>query len=90
MNAGCLPLYDDIDPELLKLCEDILWNKDPEATEKMLNYCQSHTFSSTSDTSAKDAEWRGWSVEKRLEHSLVKVKTDFANQKKPFLIDFYS
>ncbi len=30
VNAGCLPVYDDIDKELLKLCEDLLWNRDPE------------------------------------------------------------
>ena len=30
VNAGCLPVYDDIDKELLKLCEDLLWNLDPE------------------------------------------------------------
>jgi len=30
VNAGNLPLYDDIDKELLKLCEDIIWNRDPE------------------------------------------------------------
>ena len=30
VNAGCLPVYDDIDKELLMLCEDLLWNRDPE------------------------------------------------------------
>jgi len=30
VNAGCLPLYDDIDKPLLQLCEDLLWNRDPE------------------------------------------------------------
>ena len=40
VNAGALPLYDDIDPKLLRLCEDLLWNKDPEATEKLLEFAQ--------------------------------------------------
>ena len=40
VNAGNLPVYDDIDKELLKLCENIVWNKDPESTEKLLEYAQ--------------------------------------------------
>lgn len=40
VNAGALPIYDDIKPELLQLCEDLLWNRDPEATDKMLLYAQ--------------------------------------------------
>ncbi|XP_012315331.2 methionine synthase isoform X4 [Aotus nancymaae] len=40
VNAGNLPVYDDIDKELLQLCEDLIWNKDPEATEKLLRYAQ--------------------------------------------------
>ena len=38
VNAGRLPLYDDIEPRLLQLCENILWNRDPEGTEKLLEY----------------------------------------------------
>ena len=40
VNAGNLPVYDDISKELLELCESILWNKDPEGTEKLLEYAQ--------------------------------------------------
>lgn len=40
VNAGSLPVYDDIDKELLKLCENLIWNRDPEATEKLLLYAQ--------------------------------------------------
>jgi len=71
VNAGALPVYDDIENELLNLCEEILWNKSPDSTEKMLNYCQNNN-SKANSTTTKDAEWRNWSVEKRLEHSLVK------------------
>ena len=56
----------------MNLCEEILWNKSPDSTEKMLNYCQTKSSTSTA-SNTKDAEWRNWSVEKRLEHSLVKV-----------------
>ena len=40
VNAGALPVYDDIDKELLELCESLLWNTDPEGTEKLLLYAQ--------------------------------------------------
>lgn len=40
VNAGNLPVYDDIHKDLLQLCEDLIWNKDPEATEKLLRYAQ--------------------------------------------------
>ena len=40
VNAGAIPIYDDIPKDLLKLCEDLIWNKDPDATEKMLAYAQ--------------------------------------------------
>ena len=40
VNAGNLPVYSDIPKELLNLCEDLLWNKDPSSTEKLLQYAQ--------------------------------------------------
>lgn len=40
VNAGNLPVYDDIEPKLLQLCEDLLWNRDPNCTEKLLQYAQ--------------------------------------------------
>lgn len=43
VNAGNLPVYDDIDKELLLLCENLIWNRDPNATEKLLAYAQVHT-----------------------------------------------
>ncbi|XP_066282787.1 methionine synthase-like [Branchiostoma lanceolatum] len=70
VNAGNLPLYDDISEELLKLCEDLIWNKDPEATEKMLAYAQVHGKGAKKEQESE--EWRSRSVEERLEHSLVK------------------
>ncbi|PNJ43436.1 MTR isoform 5 [Pongo abelii] len=70
VNAGNLPVYDDIHKELLQLCEDLIWNKDPEATEKLLRYAQ------TQGTGGKKViqtdEWRNGSVEERLEYALVK------------------
>ena len=73
MNAGCLPVYDDIDKELLQLCEDLLWNRDPEGTEKLLAYAD-RVKGQGKGTKAQDNEWRNLSVEERLKHSLVKVQ----------------
>uniref|UniRef100_A0A2K6GVM6 Methionine synthase n=1 Tax=Propithecus coquereli TaxID=379532 RepID=A0A2K6GVM6_PROCO len=71
VNAGNLPVYDDIHKELLQLCEDLIWNKDPEATEKLLRYAQTHGKGGKKVTQTD--EWRGGPVEERLEYALVKV-----------------
>lgn len=43
VNAGNLPVYDDIDKQLLLLCENLIWNRDNDATEKLLAYAQVRT-----------------------------------------------
>jgi len=40
VNAGQLPIYSTIEPTLCRLCEDLLWNRDPDGTEKLLAYAQ--------------------------------------------------
>ncbi len=40
VNAGNLPVYDDIAQDLLNMCENLLWNRDPNGTEKLLEYAQ--------------------------------------------------
>jgi len=40
VNAGQMPIYEEIEPELLELCENLLWNRDPDGTEKLLQYAQ--------------------------------------------------
>ena len=71
VNAGNLPVYDDINKELLELSEAILWNTDPDATEKLLKYAQKQK--SGGKKAVESEEWRNWDVERRLSHSLVKV-----------------
>jgi len=70
VNAGCLPVYDDIPKDLLKLCEDLLWNVDPEGTEKLLEYAQNNAPGAKAETVVD--EWRNKKVEERLEYSLIK------------------
>ena len=70
VNAGCLPVYDDIEPKLLKLCEALLWNTDPECTEKLLAYADQST-NQVRNSIVQD-DWRTKSVEERLQYSLIK------------------
>lgn len=70
VNAGAMPVYDDIPKDLLELCENIVWNKDPEATEKLLTYAQS-MGPEAKKVVVSDA-WRSLSVQERLSHGLIK------------------
>ncbi|VDD92473.1 unnamed protein product [Enterobius vermicularis] len=71
VNAGALPVYSDIQPDLLQLCEDLIWNKDPEATEKMLALAHNLRLKGKK-TIAETSSWRSLDVEKRIEYALVK------------------
>ncbi|XP_034564019.1 methionine synthase isoform X2 [Notolabrus celidotus] len=70
VNAGNLPVYDDINKELLDLCENLILNRDTEATEKLLTYAQNHAKGEKKVVQTD--EWRGGSVEERLEYALIK------------------
>ncbi|WNO53268.1 methionine synthase [Stakelama saccharophila] len=71
VNAGQLDIYDDIDPELREHCEDVIWDRRDDATERMIALAEK--FKGTDPVAEKQAaEWRGWDVAKRLEHALVK------------------
>ncbi|XP_024140569.1 methionine synthase isoform X2 [Oryzias melastigma] len=70
VNAGNLPVYDDIDKELLLLCENLIWNRDTDATEKLLAYAQN--IVKGGKKAVQTDEWREVSVEERLEYALVK------------------
>ncbi len=71
VNAGQLDVYDQIDPALREACEDVILNRDPDATERLITLAES--FKGKDAKAEKEAEeWRGWAVTKRLEHALVK------------------
>ncbi|XP_059180414.1 methionine synthase [Centropristis striata] len=70
VNAGNLPVYDDIDKELLLLCENLIWNRDADATEKLLAYAQNNMKGAKKVVQTD--EWREASVEERLEYALIK------------------
>ncbi|MFZ5707038.1 MAG: methionine synthase [Pseudomonadota bacterium] len=71
VNAGQLDVYDAIDPELREACEDVIWDRREDATERLITLAE--RFRGTDAAAEKAAEeWRGWEVAKRLEHALVK------------------
>ncbi len=76
VNAGALPVYDDIDPELRDLCEDVILNRVEDGTERLLEIAERFKGGASTKKEA-DLTWREWPVEKRLEHALVSGLTDF-------------
>lgn len=76
VNAGALPVYDDIDPELRERCEDVVLNRRKDATERMLEIAERFKGGASQKKEA-DLSWREWPVDKRLEHALVAGLTDF-------------
>ena len=76
VNAGQLDVYDTIDPELRTACEDVILNRKVEGeelspTERLIALAERYKGSNAAQEKAAE-EWRGWAVEKRLEHALVK------------------
>lgn len=73
VNAGALPIYDDIPKDLLLLIENAIFNRDPDATEKLLEYAaKSKSAGGAGSKAAVEEEWRSLPVEERLKHALVK------------------
>ena len=76
VNAGQLEVYDQIPQELRDACEDVILNRSPDATERLLELAPK--YKGTGEVAeTQDAEWRSWPVEKRLEHALVKGMDQF-------------
>ncbi len=78
VNAGQLVIYDDIEPTLKQLCENVLLNKNNdsnEATEALINFAE--TVKAKGKEIVKDERWREENVQKRLAHSLVNGITDY-------------
>src|SRR6185312_11271878 len=71
VNAGQLEVYDQIPAELREICEDVILNRNPDATERLLEIAPKYKGTGEA-AETQDAEWRSWPVEKRLEHALVK------------------
>ncbi len=71
VNAGQLDVYDQIPAELRDACEDVILNRRPDSTERMLELAPRYKKEGAVAETV-EAEWRSWGVAKRLEHALVK------------------
>ena len=69
VNAGQLPVYDDIPKDLLEHVEDLIFDRRPDATDRMLTFAQ--TVQGEAMRTEHDLSWREGSVEERLSHALV-------------------
>ncbi|MBN8782203.1 MAG: methionine synthase [Sphingobacteriales bacterium SCN 48-20] len=81
VNAGQLVVYDEIEPQLRQLCEDVILNRNNEnneATEKLIAFAE--TVKATDKTEKKNDAWRSTSVEERLKHALVNGITDYIDE----------
>jgi 5-methyltetrahydrofolate--homocysteine methyltransferase len=75
VNAGQLAVYEEIEPELREMVEDVLLNRRPDATERLVDFAE--RVKSKAKTETKDEAWRTQPVDERLAHALVKGIVDF-------------
>ncbi|MEW6636218.1 MAG: methionine synthase, partial [Actinomycetota bacterium] len=80
VNAGQLAVYDEIDPKLREAVEDVVLNRRPDATERLLALAEEYRGRHESGAETETQEWRSWPVEKRLEHALVKGIAEFVEE----------
>ena len=78
VNAGQLVVYEDIEPELLELVEDVIFDRRDDATERLVEYAGRVRGEAT--RREVDLSWREAPVEKRLEHALVHGIVDFIEE----------
>ncbi|MCB9312161.1 MAG: methionine synthase [Lewinellaceae bacterium] len=76
VNAGMMTVYADIPADLLELVEDVLFNRRPDATERLTDYAEEHA-DDQHNRPEKQLEWRQWPVAKRIEHALVRGIDEF-------------
>jgi len=76
VNAGMLAVYEEIEPTLKEMVEDVILNRRPDATERLVTFAES--YKKVGKTEAKEeAQWRQLPVEERLSHALIKGIVDF-------------
>jgi 5-methyltetrahydrofolate--homocysteine methyltransferase len=78
VNPGMLQIYDEIPKDLLERTEDLVMNRRPDATERLLEFAEQVKQGDKKE--AKKDEWRELPLEKRLEHALVKGIPDFVDE----------
>jgi 5-methyltetrahydrofolate--homocysteine methyltransferase len=78
VNAGQLAVYDDVPKDLLELCEDVLLNRRPDATERLVDFAE--TVKQKGKVEVVADAWRSLPVAERLQHALVRGLTEFIDQ----------
>ncbi len=89
VNAGQLAVYDELPAELRERVEDVILNRRPDATERLLEIADKYRREGGGERKKEDQEWRAWPVGKRLEHALVKgidtfIEADVEEARKQF------
>ncbi len=78
VNAGMLQVYENIPKDLLELVEDVLLNRRPDSTERLVNFAE--TVKKVGKEKVEELAWRKGTVQERLSHALVKGIVDFIDQ----------
>ncbi len=78
VNAGMIAVYDQIPKDLLKIIEDVILNREKDATERLVTFAE--TVKSQGEKKTEDLAWRSLPVDQRLSHALVKGIVDFIDQ----------
>jgi len=77
VNAGQLAVYEEIPEDLLTLIEDVLFDRRPDATERLVAFAESLKGQAGKEGPRQDDAWRAGSIEERIAHSLIRGVTDF-------------
>ncbi|MFT3753134.1 MAG: methionine synthase [Paludibacter sp.] len=80
VNAGMLQIYQDIEPELLEHVEDVVLNRRPDATERMIELAEKVKNQASGEKAEKVDEWRSLPLQGRLEHALIKGIGEFLEE----------
>jgi 5-methyltetrahydrofolate--homocysteine methyltransferase len=81
VNAGNMPVYDDIQKDMLNLVEDVILNRRKDATERLISYAEKmQEKRGSGDGAEKAEEWRNLAVEERLKYALVRGIMDHINE----------
>jgi len=80
LNAGMLQIYQDIEPELLEHVEDVVLNRRPDATERMIELAEKVKQQASGEKVEKIDEWRTRPLQGRLEYALIKGISDFLEE----------
>ena len=80
VNAGMLQIYQDIEPELLEHVEDVVLNRRPDATERMIELAEKVKQQATGEKVEKVDEWRSRPLQGRLEYALIKGISEFLEE----------